>query len=150
MKSVTEAMQEGCATGSDNGVIQLLAEVEVALLDGRDYHLVDAWVLETDALRGEQDLRRQNLLLVEQDLRAVWQEVGGLMVTRTSWHVTHDAALHTYTDIADTSFGWQVIQILALQLTHGCDVAPLLFDLSDDLELSSCMKRVARSSQQLH
>ena len=55
-QAVAKALGERAAAGKHNVGVQRLAQVQVCPVDRVDHDLVNAWVLETDDLRVEQDL----------------------------------------------------------------------------------------------
>ena len=80
MQAIAETVQHGGAASGDDRVVKGLTQVEVALLDRIDYHLVNAREFEAYAVRLEEDFGRQELLLVKLNLLTVWQIVSCLMI----------------------------------------------------------------------
>ena len=130
VKSLTEHAHERGGARNNDIAIKRLPEVDIALLDAARDHLMDARVLKPDQRRVEQDLG---------SFRSLCAKLEGRTVRQTVVALVHLMSLILAPEVVEILLGLE-----------GLDVASVLFDVTNNLELSSCVERVACPPQELH
>merc|ERR1719352_1713186 len=123
--ALTDTCKHCGSTRQHNVAVEVLADVHIAFHDGLEGSVMNAAGLLADEAWLEKHLRAAEALASHCDNIPIWQLIGLLLVR------TLRGGLH-------------------LGVKVECDVAKLLLDITHDLTLSSCCKRVATLSENLH
>ena len=130
MEPLAEGVHLSGSSCHDDGTTEWLSQVNIASLDAIGNKLMNTWVLKSNQRWSEKNLRRLRLLCVSQhDLSSIWKQVLILIVLSANSGVVRVfvRGLHYRAEVG--------VHFLVMEL----NVAMLLFDLADDLELSRRM-----------